>query len=125
MFCAAARPSFQSFLDGPSTIDWLAVYACVVLRSALSIPSFSLSIAMSGLAAFVVHDALELTWQVLNFSSFTPTRTVAPPVSSFTGALMTTRFAPAVRCALAFLVRGKYAGRFYRDIDTEAAPWQF
>jgi len=25
MFCAAVRPPFQSFLDGPSTVFWVAV----------------------------------------------------------------------------------------------------
>ena len=62
---------------------------------------------MTGLPAFVVQDALELTWQLTRASSFTPISTVAPTTpassgSSFNGAETTTRFAPAAKCTFAF-----------------------
>ena len=103
MFCAAARPSRISLEDGPSTIDCEAVYACVVESTAFSMPIASSSIAMTGLAAFVVHEALLVIWQVPSFSSLSPMSTVAPSGESvFTGAVITTRFAPATMCACAF-----------------------
>lgn len=64
---------------------------------------------MSGLAEFVVHDALELMVQVPSLSSLSPTKIVAPfGASSLTGAVMTTRFAPAVMCACDFRNCQKY-----------------
>src|SRR3989344_734307 len=102
MFCAAALPSRMSFF-GPSTMDWLAVYACVVESTAFSMPIVSSRMAMTGLAELVVQEAFEVMGQVLSFSSSRPMSMVAPNGdSSFTGAVMTTRRAPASRCALAF-----------------------
>src|SRR6266446_816573 len=57
MLSAAALPSRMPFLDGPSTRACVAVYECVVLRIAFSIPTASSRIAMSGAAAFVVQEA--------------------------------------------------------------------
>ncbi len=57
---------------------------------------------MTGATAFVVHEALEVIGpQVSNFSSLAPIITVSTP-SPFAGADMTTRLAPASRCAFAF-----------------------
>src|SRR3989344_3518088 len=64
-------------------------------------PRASFMIAITGLAAFVVQDAFEVTTALSNRSSFTPMRMVAPS-SPFAGAVITTRFAPASMCALAF-----------------------
>ena len=62
--------------------------------------------AMSGLVALVVQDALDEIKQVFKDSSFTPIKTVAPSTpalagSSLTGAEITIRFAPASKCCLA------------------------
>ncbi len=62
-------------------------------------PSAACSIAISGLAAFVVHEAFEVMAQVPNFFSFTPSRIVSAfiPSPSFDGAVITTCFAPQSR----------------------------
>src|SRR4051812_2397435 len=105
MFWAAALPSRQSFLFGPSTIDWLAVYEWTVLRIAFSTPRASSRIARIGEAAFVVQEAFEVISQVESLSSLIPMRTVAPSTpstgASFIGAVTTTRLAPASKWALA------------------------
>ncbi len=59
---------------------------------------------MSGLVAFVVHEAFEVIVHVARLASLTPMSTVAPVTpeavgSSFTGPDMTTRFAPASKWA--------------------------
>ena len=43
MLVAALRPPRQSFLDGPSTVFWVAVTACTVVISASVMPNFSCS----------------------------------------------------------------------------------
>ena len=60
--------------------------------------------AATGEAAFVVQEPFEVILHTLNSSSFTPRRIVfwSGPSSSLAGAVMTTRFAPAARCTLAF-----------------------
>src|SRR6185369_2727580 len=60
MLIAAARPPFQSFFDGPSTVFCVAVYEwTVVMRpSATPKPSFRMTWT-TGARQFVVHDALE------------------------------------------------------------------
>src|SRR3989344_274137 len=99
-FCAPARPRRKSSAAGPSTMDCVAVYAWTVFSTARSMPIASSSIPISGLAAFVVHDAFEVMLQVPNFSSLAPIKIVSAP-SPFAGAEMTTCLAPASRCAFA------------------------
>ena len=97
MLQAAARPSLRSFLLGPSTNDWLAVYPWTVFNIAFSIPIDSWSMEISGDAAFVVQDAFDVISQVPNLSSFTPNNIVSPciePSPPFDGAEITTFLAP-------------------------------
>ncbi len=96
IFCAAALPSRRSFLLGPSTSAWLAVYPWTVLRIAFSIPSASSKIAISGLEAFVVQEAFEVISHTPNLSSFTPRSIVSPgkDPSPLLGAEITTFLAP-------------------------------
>jgi hypothetical protein len=61
---------------------------------------------MTGLTALVVQDAFDEIVHVASLSSLIPISTVAPSDSSLlAGAVITTRFAPAVMCACASRIR--------------------
>src|SRR5215218_1646848 len=61
MFCIAPRPPRQSFLDGPSTVGWVAVVAwIVVIRPSVRPNSLSRTYA-TGARQLVVQEALETT----------------------------------------------------------------
>src|SRR3989344_4265646 len=101
MLTAAARPRVQSFLSGPSTIAWVAVYPCTVLRIAFSMPGFCIKIVATGVVALVVQEALDVIRT--SFIFFSPTCGVTVMVSSSSaGAVITTRLAPALMCAFDF-----------------------
>src|SRR5690606_26146984 len=59
MFNRALLPPLQSFLDGPSTVIWVAVVACTVVIKASSIPKLSFNTLAIGARQLVVQDALE------------------------------------------------------------------
>src|SRR5512136_736276 len=63
MLMAAALPPLQSFLEGPSTVFCVAVYAWIVVMRPVSIPIPSFRITWtSGARQLVVQEALETTW---------------------------------------------------------------
>ena len=96
MLPAAARPPLQSFLEGPSTVFWVAVVACTVLIRPSTTPKLSLITFTSGARQLVVQDALETTSiSLVYLSSFTPTTKVGVSLS-FAGAEITTFLAPAL-----------------------------
>ena len=55
MLLAAARPPFQSFLDGPSTVFCVAVVAWTVVIRPSSMPNLSLSTLATGARQLVVQ----------------------------------------------------------------------
>src|SRR5690554_2447809 len=59
MFWYAPRPPRQSFLEGPSTVFWVAVTAWIVLIKPSIIPKFSFRTLAKGAKQLVVHDAFE------------------------------------------------------------------
>ncbi|OPZ33308.1 MAG: hypothetical protein BWY99_02716 [Synergistetes bacterium ADurb.BinA166] len=98
---AAALP-FLPPPFGTSTSTCVEVYAWIVVPIRYSMPNESLSTLVTGASEFVVQDAFDTTacFDGSYLSSLTP-RTIVRSESS-AGALMTTRFAPASRCAAAF-----------------------
>mmetsp|Transcript_5879 Transcript_5879/g.18544 ORF Transcript_5879/g.18544 Transcript_5879/m.18544 type:complete len:204 (-) Transcript_5879:347-958(-) len=108
MLHAAARPPRQSFIDGPSTVFCVAVYAWIVVMRPVWMPRPSLSsTCTTGARQLVVHDAFETTWCWLVLYSWwlTPmTRVLAPPLA---GAEMMTFLAPALRWPSALLFSTK------------------
>ena len=59
MFTLAARPPLQSFLEGPSAVNCVAVVACTVVINPSTIPKLSLITFANGAKQFVVQEALE------------------------------------------------------------------
>ena len=116
IFCAPARPLLQSFASGPSTMRWVAVYACTVESIAFSMPGFSDKIAMIGETELVVHEPFEDITQFARSLSLTPMRIVRASLLSvsFAGAVITTRLAPAIICARDFSKDSK------RPVDSTA-----
>merc|ERR1719310_1872188 len=102
MFCPAPRPPRQSLPDGPSTVFCVAVVACTVVISPLTIPYSSWMILASGARQLVVHDALESTvMSGVYLVWLTPMTNIG---ASADGAEMMTFLAPPPRCALAFSI---------------------
>ena len=102
MLPAAALPPRQSFLDGPSTVFWVAVVAWTVVIRPFSTPKLSCRTFVSGAKQFVVQLALETTFMLLSyFFWLTPMTNIG---ASADGAEMTTFLAPALRCADALSV---------------------
>ncbi len=62
MLPEAARPPLQSFLEGPSTVFWVAVVEWTVVIRPSTMPNLSLTTLVSGARQFVVQDALETTF---------------------------------------------------------------
>ena len=60
MFSRMPRPPRQSFLDGPSTVFWVAVAAWTVVMRPRLMPNFSWMTLLSGARQFVVQEALEM-----------------------------------------------------------------
>jgi hypothetical protein len=58
MFWEAVLPSLHALALGPSTVFWVAVYACTVVIRPSSIPNLSLITFASGARQLVVHEAL-------------------------------------------------------------------
>src|SRR6516164_8642094 len=88
MFVVAARPPRQSFLDGPSTVFWVAVIACTVVIRPSTIPNLSCTTLARGARQFVVQEALETTVISLRYLSWlTPMTNMG---ASFEGAVITT-----------------------------------
>merc|ERR1719156_526913 len=97
----AARPARQSlpFIELSTTI-WEAVAAWTVVMSPCLMPNFSLMTFTIGARPLVVHEAQEITFiSVLYSSVLTPT-TMVGVSASFAGAEMMTFFAPLSRCLL-------------------------
>src|SRR5574340_17121 len=96
MFSRMPRPPRQSFIDGPSTVFWVAVAACTVLIRPRLMPQLSFSTLAIGARQLVVHEAAETMASPAYFSWFTPYTNIG--VSSLDGADCTTFFAPAAIC---------------------------
>ena len=97
MLPAAARPPLQSFLEGPSTVFWVAVVEWTVVIKPSSIPKLSLITFARGAKQFVVQLALDTTFILDLYSfSFTPITNTGTPF--LPGAVITTFFAPATKC---------------------------
>merc|ERR1719258_52400 len=109
MFADAARPARQSapFIE-PSTVSCDAVAACTVVMRPCLMPNFSLMTFTIGARPLVVHEAQEITFiSVLYSSVLTPT-TMVGVSASFAGAEMITFLAPAsVMCGRHFGVSVK------------------
>src|SRR3989338_4851427 len=63
MFWKAPLPPRQSFLEGTSTVFWVAVTAWQVVISPSTIPHFSWRTFATGARQLVVHDANETTFR--------------------------------------------------------------
>ncbi|KFM23161.1 hypothetical protein F751_3352, partial [Auxenochlorella protothecoides] len=61
MLFPTARPPRQSFLDGPSTVFWVAVVACTVVISPSLMPNLSWMTLARGARQLVVQEALDTT----------------------------------------------------------------
>src|SRR5207344_2244951 len=88
-FNAAVRPPFQSFLLGPSSVFWVAVYECTVVISPSSTPKPSFSNTCTiGARQLVVQEAFDTTWCWL--ASYLPSLTPMTIVgqSPLAGAVM-------------------------------------
>src|SRR6187549_2581367 len=59
MFSRMPRPPRQSFLDGPSTVFWVAVVACTVVIRPRLMPQLSFKTLATGARQLVVQDAFE------------------------------------------------------------------
>src|SRR3954470_8740401 len=59
MFSRMPRPPRQSFLDGPSTVFWVAVVACTVVIRPRLMPQLSFTTLAIGARQLVVQDAFE------------------------------------------------------------------
>merc|ERR1719324_1145783 len=91
MLAEAARPARQSlpFIE-LSTTTWEAVAACTVVMRPRLMPNFSLMTFTSGARPLVVHEAQEITFiSVLYSSVLTPT-TMVGVSASLAGAEMIT-----------------------------------
>merc|ERR1719161_2452633 len=99
MLAEAARPARQSFpFMEPSTVSCEAVAACTVVMRPCLMPNFSLMTLTIGARPLVVHEAQEITFiSVLYSSVLTPT-TIVGVSASFAGAEMMTFFAPPSTC---------------------------
>src|SRR5215472_8117680 len=62
IFVAAARPTRQSFFEGPSTVFCVAVTACTVVIRPSTIPKLSCTTLARGATQFVVQEALGTTF---------------------------------------------------------------
>merc|ERR1719231_1139813 len=94
----AHRPPRQSLFDDASTTFCVAVIACTVVMSAISMPKLSLMTLTVGARPLVVHDAHETAFHAGSYSpSLTPITIVGE--SSLAGAEKTIFFAPAPKCA--------------------------
>merc|ERR1719284_677217 len=81
----AHRPPRQSLFDDASTTFCVAVMACTVVMSAISMPKLSLMTFTVGARPLVVHDAHETAFHAGSYSpSLTPITTVGE--SSLAGA---------------------------------------
>ena len=60
MFSRMPRPPRQSFLEGPSTVFWVAVAACTVVMRPRLMPKASFSTLATGARQFVVQEAAEM-----------------------------------------------------------------
>src|SRR5512142_2893853 len=97
MFSRIPRPPRQSFVDGPSTVFWVAVAACnVVIRPRL-MPQLSFNTLATGARQLVVQEAAETMVSPLYAVWFTPYTNIG--VLSLEGADITTFLAPAFRWA--------------------------
>ena len=54
------RPPRQSLLEGPSTVFWVAVVACTVVRRPSTMPNLSCTTLARGAKQLVVQEALEI-----------------------------------------------------------------
>ena len=96
MLPEAARPPRQSFMDGPSTVFWVAVVECTVVIRPSVMPKLSCRTLAMGARQLVVQLALETNFMSeVYLSLFTPMTNIGVP--SLEGADMTTCFAPASR----------------------------
>src|SRR3989344_6218617 len=78
----------------------------MVFKMAFCTPGLALITAITGVTALVVQEAFEVI--LSNFKNSSPTLGVAVGViSSFTGAVITTLLAPAVKCGAALLCDSK------------------
>src|SRR5512135_3300441 len=96
MFSRIPRPPRQSFLDGPSTVFWVAVAACTVVIRPRLMPQLSFSTLATGARQLVVQEAAETMAWPAYLSWFTPYTNIG--VSSLDGADCTTFLAPASMC---------------------------
>ena len=64
MLLATARPPRQSFIEGPSTVRWVAVVAWTVVMRPSTMPNLSLMTLARGARQLVVHDAFEIYAEV-------------------------------------------------------------
>ena len=106
MFSAAARASRGSFA-AVSSVRCELVYECTVVRKPFLIPNSSLSTFATGASPLVVHEAFEMMWCFSGSNSFSLTPRTTVLSSFFAGAEMITYFAPASRCAFAFVASVK------------------
>ena len=60
MFPLTPRPPRQSFMEGPSTVFWVAVVAWMVLIKPSTMPYLSWMTLARGARQLVVQDALEI-----------------------------------------------------------------
>mmetsp|Transcript_11105 Transcript_11105/g.23536 ORF Transcript_11105/g.23536 Transcript_11105/m.23536 type:complete len:244 (-) Transcript_11105:238-969(-) len=113
----AQRPARQSFppLAGPSTTNWLAVPAWIVVMRPSVIPNLSFKTLARGARQLVVQEALEKIVSPLYLSLLTPMTNIG---ASAEGAEMTTFLAPPFKCMEAFSVVVKIPV----DSQTMSAP---
>src|SRR5512139_3461908 len=93
MFSRMPRPPRQSFLDGPSTVFWVAVAACTVVIRPRLMPQLSFNTLATGARQFVVQEAADTMVSPLYAVWFTPYTNIG--VLSLLGADITTFLAPA------------------------------
>src|SRR5258706_7605405 len=104
MFWHAPRPPRQSFLEGPSTVGWVAVVAWTVVIRPSAKPKLSSITLATGARQLVVQEAFETILCLLgsNLPSLTPITSVGTSSSlALVGAEITTRLAPALRWLVA------------------------
>src|SRR5512135_3522512 len=97
MFSRMPRPPRQSFMDGASTVFWVAVAACTVVIRPRLMPQLSFSTLATGARQLVVQEAAETMVSPLYAVWFTPYTNIG--VLSLEGADITTFLAPALMCA--------------------------
>ena len=97
MLPEAARPPLQSFIEGPSTVFWVAVVEWTVVIKPSLIPNLSFNTLAIGARQLVVQEAFDTNFVPFSYALwFTPQTNMG--VSSFDGADITTYFAPASIC---------------------------